>query len=488
MNWVLAATLVCGASVFTACTNESSDNPSQEQAKKNRTEFIQHTRATMKNMAENMNFTSWNAANEINKYFNLYVLNNRAFNMRIVSTFIGNILQSIKPVEEGSELAKLGYQMYGTIDLSNFGYRFTMNEDNTDFDIEAADNFEVILNGYNPMTQQIEKGIYKLAMKADGKKVFKYQIPSILQKGLVNVIIMPSEFEFSIADKLSGTWADRFYGSLNNQVSVPEGTEYANLIRDSWNTNGTINTNIPGPSESGYSEAIYKADKNALAFSLAIDKVNHKADLGFSWEQNGQKMVDLALKGSGVGTGNIDIAKIDFTKFTSATSIMEVIGTALSAYSLDESKVTLLDDLTFSLSIPELAKTMIVYNEYKTARRNGADKSIIDTYTKQLNDLVTAEVICKGVNQTIPMRFMTTKFGVDYWAMPSYNFSDENGYVSLTDLLDPESITYGINIIDHAAAPMQQSIIVAGQLVQYLQTLLASMQQNQQQSQQQSQQ
>ena len=49
MNWVLAATLICGASVFTSCTaNDTNDNPSQEQAKKDRKEFIQHTRQNLK--------------------------------------------------------------------------------------------------------------------------------------------------------------------------------------------------------------------------------------------------------------------------------------------------------------------------------------------------------------------------------------------------------------------------------------------------------
>ena len=33
MNWVLAATMICGATVFTSCSN-SEDNPSEEQAKK----------------------------------------------------------------------------------------------------------------------------------------------------------------------------------------------------------------------------------------------------------------------------------------------------------------------------------------------------------------------------------------------------------------------------------------------------------------------
>lgn len=27
MNWVLAATLICGASVFSSCINDTSDNP-----------------------------------------------------------------------------------------------------------------------------------------------------------------------------------------------------------------------------------------------------------------------------------------------------------------------------------------------------------------------------------------------------------------------------------------------------------------------------
>ena len=60
MNWVLAATLICGASVFTSCSaNDANDNPSQEQAKENRKEFIQHTRQNLKEVAENLNFASW---------------------------------------------------------------------------------------------------------------------------------------------------------------------------------------------------------------------------------------------------------------------------------------------------------------------------------------------------------------------------------------------------------------------------------------------
>ena len=60
------------------------------------------------------------------------------------------------------------------------------------------------------------------------------------------------------------------------------------------------------------------------------------------------------------------------------------------------------------------------------------------------------------------------------------NFADENGYTPLVDLLDKESLEYGLNIVDHAAEPMQQSIITVRQLLQYVQTLMGSLKVNQQ--------
>ena len=105
MNWVLAATLICGATVFTSCSN-SEDNPSEEQAKKNRKEFIQHTRENLKDLAENLNFASWEVANEINQGFNTTVLNNPEFEKAIIPLFTQKIREGIQPVEEGSELAE----------------------------------------------------------------------------------------------------------------------------------------------------------------------------------------------------------------------------------------------------------------------------------------------------------------------------------------------------------------------------------------------
>ena len=220
-NWMLAATLVCGASVMTSCTSDTSDTPAQEQAKKNRKEFVEHTRATMKDLAENLNFTSWNAANNLNLNFNQSVLNNPECEKAVLNTFMQKVKQSIKPVEEGSELATMGYKMYGT--------------------------------------------------------------------------------------------------------------------------------------------------------------VNHTGDYAFSWSQNGRKMLDLTLKQSRDAEGGL--ANLDLTQFTSMSSILDVLTAWMTTRTLDEAKLTLLDDLTTTLSISDMTEALELARASASARRHYADEATIDQYT-----------------------------------------------------------------------------------------------------------
>ena len=168
---MLAAILICGASVFTSCGADDDDNtPAVEQteAEKNRDKFIEHTRAVVKDLAENLNFESWEAANNFNLHFNQYVLANKDFENSLVSSILLMVADNVRQVEEGSELAAMGFKQYIDFDLSDFKYRFTMKDGQTDFDIEEADAFEIILNGYNPETMQVENGLYKVTMKMDG--------------------------------------------------------------------------------------------------------------------------------------------------------------------------------------------------------------------------------------------------------------------------------------------------------------------------------
>ena len=172
----------------------------------------------------------------------------------------------------------------------------------------------------------------------------------------------------------------------------------------------------------------------------------------------------------------------DFSQFTTSKSILDVLVAVTTGGSL-EGTLTLNDDLTTAISISDCGKAMQLQHEMAHARRNYADQATIEGYTQQLNALVSAKMTCKGVNQVIPMKLQTEKFGVDYWAMPAFNFADEQGYVSIIDLLDKESIEYGINIIDHAAEPMAGAIVTVRQLLQFVQTFIMQMRVEQAQAQ-----
>ena len=467
-NWMLAATLICGASVFTSCT-EGSDNPAPENAK-NRKEFIKHTRENLKDLAENLNFTSWEVANNGNQEFNTTVLNNPQFEKAIIPLFTQKIRESIQPVEEGSELAEMGYKQYATIDLTDFNYRFTMKSDDSGFDVEEADDFEMIINVTNPKTKDVM--LNKLVLKASGD-TYKQIAKRLGTDELAVVILVPSDFAFTLAGYDDGDWIEGFKGAFKNSVQISGESEYMNPKTDAINITGILTTNFPENKEKNYA-----ADATDLYFDIANDPVANESSMKFSFGHNDKSMVELEATANYTDK-EIDLT--DFSQFTTSGKILDVLVAMISGSKL-EGSLTLNDDLTTDFSVSDCGKAMQLQREMAHARRNYADQATIEEYTKQLNELMSAKMTCKGVNQVIPMKLQTEKFGVDYWAMPAFNFADEKGYVPFTELLDKESVEYGINIIDHAAEPMAGAIVTVRQLLQFVQTFIMQMRTNQAQA------
>ena len=465
MNWMLAAILICGATVFTSCS-DSEDNPSQEQAKKNRTEFIKHTRENLKDIAENLNFSSWEVANRINQEFNTTVLNNPNFEKALLPLFIQKIREGIQPVEEGSELAAMGYKQYATIDLTDFNYRFTMKEDGSGFDVEAADDFEMITNGFNTKTQKV---VYnKLSLKASGD-TYKQLDKRFGNEELAVVILVPSDFTFTLATNVDGKWIEGFKGAFKNNVKMSGESEFMNLLTDAISITGVLSSGIED-----IPHGKYGADATDLYFSTASDPVANESSMNFSFGHNNKSMIELEATSKYTVKG---IAFTGFSQFTTSGSILDVLIALVSGGSF-EGFLTLNDDLTTAFSISDCGKAMQLQKEMAHARRNYADQATIEGYTQQLNELVSAKLSCKDLSQEIPMKLQTAKFGVDYWAMPAFNFADEKGFVPITELLDKESIEYGINIIDHAAEPMAGAIVTIRQLLQFVQTFVMQMRVN----------
>ena len=301
-KWVFAATrplalavALCGATVLASCGDDDDDNnnnQTQEQLTGDRTVFTEHTRGAMKIMAENLNFTSWETANTYNQFFNQYVLNNPAFERAILLKFAQIALSTIQDVEAESPLAQYGFQKVGTVDLTSFNFCFTMNENNTGFDVEEADEFEVILNGWNTNTNQMENGLYKVALQSVGTP-FERVLPFPNVDGLAVIIRMAPEFNFALSNKLTGEWHEDFKGVMH--FEEPDGAFDAS---QGLKADMTVESDI-------LAGANGKADKTKLELSINLDRPNDKADVQLSWSQNGLKVLDFTLKESGINQNGI---------------------------------------------------------------------------------------------------------------------------------------------------------------------------------------
>jgi len=452
MHWVLAAILICGASVFTACTNDTSDNPAQEQAKKNRKEFIEHTRSVLKDMAENLNFSTWNSVNYFNTYINRDVLLNDEFDKTISRTFGQEIQKTLVPI--ATDIAEMypSAKYMAAVNIADFNYTFTSTATGFDVAPNEGEGFVMVLTSPYDPTMSVKIGI-----KGSGDEY--QQISTALTNDNVVVVFNYSKhYDFTLSTMQNGVWTPGIvadadltvvYGANKPENAIAGAT---NLFEDAWNLEGHVKTSIPG-------------DATDLVFNIGQDPTTHQAGMTFDFTHNGQKRV--ALRAVATNSGG----QTDLSFLTGSSSILSVIGAVLQGKSVDDLTLTLNDDLTTTMKVSDCQKVMQIEAEMNKARRSYADQKTMNGFADEMNKYITFSMTCKGVNQEIPVRITTAKLGVDWWVMPALNFADENGYTPLVDLLDKESIEYGINIIDHAAEPMQQSIIVVRQLAQALQKL-----------------
>lgn len=445
---VMAATLICGATMFTACSN-SEDNPSPEPSKKNRTEFIKHTRNDLKTVAGNLNFSTWKSVNYFNRYFNQYVLLNDNFDKTLSRTVGEAIQKSIEPAP-ADVAERLGVKYMATLNLADFDYIFTTGE--AGFNVTPNPEDGMIMEITTPY---LPGQAVRISIVGSGEEY--RQLDRRMSNDSVAVLVKhPSHYDFTLSTMQNDQWKEGLTVSADLTIVQGEHPDYVpdeatNVKMDAWNLQGIVKTSIPG-------------DATEMVFNIGQDPRDKKAGLTLDYTQNSRKLISL--------TAELDNANglTDLSMMTSSNSIMDVFMAIMTGNTIRDLKVTLLDDLTTTLKVSDCAKVGELQSAMASARRNYADQQTIEGYVSQLNKLVSGSMTCAHQkNNVVPMRLATVKIGVDWWAAPALDFSDGYGYVSLTDMLDKESMEYALNIIDHAAEPMQQSIIVARQLVQAMQ-------------------
>ena len=448
---VMAAALICGSAVFSACSKDDDNSADEKKGGANRQEFIEHTRSNLKEVAENMNFSTWNSVNYFNTYINQYLLLNDEFDKTISRTFGQEIQKSIQPVS-AENVEKTGKKYAAYVNLADFDYIFTSTQ--TGFDVTPNTEDGLIVELTNPYAP--EQSV-RIGIKGSGEE-FGLRDMRLSNDSVGVVVKIPAHYDFTFSTLQNGAWVENI--TVCTELTVNKG-QYddpnlpayaADMLKDAWNLKGTIKTSIPG-------------DAVEAVFNIGQDPTKKQGGLTLDYTHNGKKMIGLTAEMSNMN------GLTDLSQLTSSNSIMDVMQAVMLGNSIDNMEITLLDDLTTTVKVTDCEKVLELQDAMASARRSYADQQTIEGYVSQLNQYISGSMTCKGVNQNIPMKLQTTKIGVDWWASPALKFSDEDSYVTLNDMLDRETVEYGLNIIDHAAEPMQQSVVVARQLMQALQNL-----------------
>jgi len=132
---------------------------------------------------------------------------------------------------------------------------------------------------------------------------------------------------------------------------------------------------------------------------------------------------------------------------------------------LKDMTLSFLDDLTVQAAISDCGEMVRLNSEMIYARNHGADEATIESFTSQMNQLMTATMSVKSLDMLLPLKLKTALMGVDYNSVSAVKFNDENAFVPIVDLLDQQALRYWTNIKEHSAAPLQESMEILMQMI-----------------------
>lgn len=409
----------------------------------------------LKASALNTNFTSWERINALNLYFNEHVINNPEFDKTLVDLFNRKVAATVGPAT--GEVAVKGYAYSADIDLRDLPYTFTAKDDFTGFVVTPSESgtFEMVIP-YKPSEKA--SGYVKVTVEGSGDTLSLFG-PSAYDKSIALILYVPSRFDFTIASAMNGKdYHVDVSGSLESKFTkADEVSDYVNLGTDSWVVTGTLNTSFEA------NPRYPQDDASTLNFEISQDTANSVGTFQLGYVHNGRNVIDLS------STINTTGEFMDFSAFSTLSSIDDIIGLIAATRDARQISVTFFDRLGLEISTSNGEELYEVSRAAVQARRSNADYETIDAFTKQLNELATMQFILSEAGldpkPTLPMTFVTVPFGVTFNASPAIIFPDDpENPVPVFALFDDDARAYLMNIIDQAAAPAIDSATTVKQL------------------------
>ena len=430
----LATVLSCITALCLSCSSDDTDTPAplptpapeNQEAKENRAVLISHIESNARQMAENFREASFNATSQVySQLLELMEVRDKHFitNLQAVLSAIATqkALAGITPVAAESELAKMGFLAYVTVDNTNVGARVVF-DGKGGCRLSSADHLEFI---FPATVGGIGTTLFKVAIEKSNDyyqsvsdATFNRFISDNLQSANLKRLAVVSQLSKSITMTLTG-FIDNQELTLSKSI--------INLELPDDNPSAYVSYDTSSFKLTGKQSAYLNADhESVLDFSLSMTDTGTTFTYGFT--RNGTNIISCE-------------AHIN-SQLSQQSQNSQLPQNILAISDLKEVTIRILNDLTLSATVTDGESLAQSFPTTIKQRQQYTSADEASSAAALLNKSLQLQLSCPQMKQPEAVQLYPAKKEDNYILEPGLKDLDNDGFIPISQLLDAQTLEY----------------------------------------------
>lgn len=410
-----AVLLLCGSGLTTSCFYEDNPvepSPEEKEAMANRDELVRHIENDAKTMADIFRIESLNIASQAYEQLLAQMQGTKGF-MTDMRSFLSagslrKALAGISPVASGSELAKMGYLLYITVDNSGYSLRVVF-DGKGGCRLSSANNMEFI---FPADIKGVGSTLFKLIIKDGGEyyqSVTDANIPNVKRVACVN------RFPRSLTMTLTGF--------LNNkEQTLSETVIDLELPQDGKSAFVSLNANTFNLTGKQHNCPV-AGKESTLDFRLNNNKGNMALGYGYSCD----------------GTNIVDCVALMQLKQQNGF-IGQISADVLNVADIKTVAIRILDDLTLSGTISDGDIFSRYFASAIKNRQQSSSQDVLAEMVESLNHSCQLQLSCMQMTKPEVMKFCVTEKDKQYMIEPALKDLKSDEFIPISQIIDAQTM------------------------------------------------
>ena len=410
-----AVLLLCGTGLTTSCSvddNPVAPSPEEQEAIDNRNELVRHIDSDAKTMADMFDVESLNVAAQAYEQLSAMMEGSKDFMTNMKSLLsIGSMRKAvagISPVTSGSELAKMGYLMYISVDNSGYGIQVVF-DGKGNCRLSTAKNLEFV---FPADIKGIGYTLFKVIIKDGGEyyqSVSAANIPNV--KGVACVNRFPRSLTMTLTGFIDNKEQTLSETVIGLELPMNENSKFVSLDAKSFNITGQ---------QHSYSAS---GKESTLDFSLNNNNGNMALSYGYACD----------------GTSIVDCVALMRIKQQSGF-IGQMSGDALNVADINSVAIRILNDLTLSGTISGGDTFSQNFASAIKNRQQVSSQDALAGIVESLNQSTDLQLSCMQITKAEVMKFCVTEKDKHYIIEPALKDLNSDKFIPISDIVDAQTM------------------------------------------------